>query len=195
MPAIIYALSYKDTGSILSYCMLEKQKLVDKPAVAALLDRLVGDNLLLSLKTSGGDGFKIPKADLVVDELTITDPVERDKFVRAPYNYVLDASDPTKLGDGSPKTLGTALAVDSYKLSSTTTPKPSFLVTLSNPLISTVQGYVLVEGVPPVAGNATSPQSAIKFSLPVGSLTAGQLYAVIFAGRGVAPFFGFQKAA
>jgi hypothetical protein len=190
MPSTIYVLTYKDTGSVVSYCMLEKQKLPDKPAVAALLDRLVGDNLVLSLAASG-IGFKIPKADLVVDELQIDDPAKRDDFARAPYKYILDVADPTKLGDGSTKKLGTPLAVNSYVLDSTTTP-PSFAVTLSNPLGPSVNGYVFVEGMPVVAAHATAPTQKISF--PLAALTAAKLYAVIFVGQGIAPFCDFIKA-
>jgi hypothetical protein len=199
MPIATYVLSYRDTGSILSYCRLEKQTLLNQQAVAALLDHLVGTNLAFSLSTSTG-GFTIPKSDLALDELEINDDKVLAAFIREPFKYVLDLTDPTtKLGDGTTKKLGLPQTPQTFNLFSSNPPPatpahPSNMLAVhfANQLGPPIPAYALLEGQTPVVGILQTPNFDINFSLP--ALNKNQLYALIFVARGIQPFVGFTQA-
>src|SRR5262245_11070913 len=100
-----YAISYRDTGAILSYCQLKNRDLSVKGAVDALLGELVGENLSVSLSKPAGPPIKIPTGRLHLDEVE-ADTATLEKFVRAPHDFVLDLSDPAATpGDGKKKTI------------------------------------------------------------------------------------------
>jgi len=182
MPVAVYALSYKDTGSVLALCSLEKQAVVDQASANALRDRLVGDELAISMSTRG-QPITIAAEDLVLDEVEVADP---RALAGDPYAYQLAAvSDgPSRFGDGTPKQLvqpgnNVTLRLDADGTLTATTANDPQRINL----------YAILEG-----------HSAIQVTLQVQSdvasfrfderLTPNQAYAILFVGERLRTFVG-----
>lgn len=190
MAAKFYALSFEDTGSIVSYCQLQQRDLSKTGAVAALLDELVGDELVLSLSLPGVPPIRIKKTQLALDEVDVADSI-LPAFRRRPQDFVLDLTDASaKPGDGKLKSL----------LESPIIPT-SHVVQIAGKLVVTFQGaapqatrfYAIVDGQPRSPFDVPTPaQPTIEINIPTS--TATTFHTVFLAGRGVQPFFGFLKA-
>ena len=187
MPITTYALSHKDTGSILSYCMLEKQTLPDAAAVSALLDRLVGDKLILSFRTPAGTGFEFAKSDLAVDEITVNSSTQSD-FPTNPFAYVLVLPSATAApGDGTTKTIKLG-GVVTLTLPTTGMLEVDLPAALGPPtmLIGILEGRA--------AQTITLYANASTGTIPLGPVLAGHR-AVVFIGQGLATHVGLLTVA
>jgi len=189
MPVAIYALSYKYTGSILSYCRLEQQSLGTPADIAALHDRLVGDSFVISFATptSPAGAFKIPSDDIAVDEVQANDATLA-KLVQNPYAYVLKLPDDDSLkpGDGKPKPI-----VTPHQLTITMTAAVSLPATpqvfsagiSSQPNVKTPV-YAFFEGRDPVSTTIEVAFTSAAFD-NVLTFTSGTKYAMVTLGRGL----------
>jgi hypothetical protein len=189
MTVVTYAISHKDTGSILSHCMLADQKLTDAASAQALLDRLVGASLVISLNTTGTPSFKFQKADLAVDQIAV-DVTTQGDFYPDPFLYVLSLPDATsRPGDGKVKTItngGTRTLV-------LNTATGGLKVTLPTSLGPTTNMIGAVEGQAPVAIALRTPNAAVEIPLG-GTFSAGHAYAVMFLGQGLKSSIELLKA-
>lgn len=194
MPIALYALSYKDTGSVLAFCSLEQQQVVDPASASALRDDLVGSEaFVLAISTSSriSQPITVPRVDLVLDEVDVDSlsPSRVRALAGDPYAYQLELPDDThSFGDGTPKKLtprgnNVRLRLDTE---GTLTATPA-----NDP--QRINLYAILEG-----------QSALKVTLqvqgdiatfPFGTpLTSGQAYAVLFTGQGLRTFVGLIRA-
>jgi len=180
MPVSIYAISHKDTGSILSYCVLGDQKVTDVASATALRDRLVGDKLVISLRTAASGGFSFLKSDVTVDEITIDESSQSD-FYRDPFAYVLVLPSSSQPGDGKIKTIGPGGPLSKFQLNAAGT----LTVTLPTGLGPPTKLLAVLEGHAPSPITLSAPSSTVDIPLGVSSLTAGHSYAVVFLGQGL----------
>jgi hypothetical protein len=195
MPTTFYALSYKDTGSILSYCMLEKQTFIDQSAVDALRDAIVGDNLVISLSMPGGNPIKIPKSEVSLDEVKV-EQQDLTTFTRQPYTYVLaipnDGS--TKPGDGKLKHI---MIPDDVVIALSEQPsgQPSRLTVSIAPSNSPENRplFALLPGQSPGTGMLATSQQSSAASL-IAKVTKDTVYPVIFIGHNLRTKVGLLKA-
>jgi hypothetical protein len=191
MAAKFYALSYEETGSIVSYCQLQRRDLSKTGAVAALLDELVGDELVLSLSLSGGvPPIKIKKTQLALDEVDVADSV-LPAFRRRPQDFVLDLTDASaKPGDGKLKSiLETPIIPTTYVVQT----GGKLVVTFQGAAPQATRFYAIVDGQARSPYDVPTPaQPTIEITIPTS--TANSFHTVLLAGRGVQPFFGFLKA-
>jgi len=188
MTAVIYAISYQDTGSIVSYCQLAQRDLSPAGAVQVLLDELVADGeLKLSQILPSKPPTKITKTNLRVDEVDV-EAAKLADFVRAPYKFVLDLSDDkAKPGDGKKKTLGTPTSPISYELLAA---QDVFRVTFTLDVAANTKFFAIIDGNElPVTVNV--PTKTVEFPF---NTSANTMHQVFFASRGVKPFFGLKKA-
>lgn len=176
MPVATYAISYKDTGSILSFCVLAKQQLTDAASVAALLDRLVDDKLVISLRI-GATGFSFSKTDLAVDEITINQTTQSD-FSQDPFKYGLVLPDPSsKPGDGKVKTIK-----EGGFRSLTLHTDGKLTLDLGANLGPTTNVYAALEGHAPITHQLTAPAPGVTFDF---ATTIAGAKAVLFLGQGL----------
>ncbi|MGE5186601.1 MAG: hypothetical protein ACM31C_31310 [Acidobacteriota bacterium] len=193
MPSALYTLSYQDTGSILSFCVLEKQTLADAAAVKAFRDQLVGNTFLIRLSTSPtSPGIQIQATDLALDEIDI-EPQLIPAFVRDPNAKVLDLPDSNaiKPGDGKPKQLKAAEELHTFTLDHTTQTlivQATSIRSVKTPLYSFVDGAG-----PAIASIAVSTKDA-SLPLPV-PVQHNHTYPIAFFGRGLKTFIGVKRAA
>lgn len=179
MPVSTYAISHKDTGSILSYCILADQKVTDAAAATALRDRLVGDTLVISFRTTSTGGFSFLKSDLAVDAITVDKNTQGD-FYKNPFAYVLSLSS-SKPGDGQIKTIGPGAPVTTIQLHTS----GKLEVTLPTGLGPTTNLVAVLEGHPPAPIQLNAPNNSVEIPLGPASLSATQAYAYIFLGQGL----------
>jgi len=205
MPRAFYAVSYEQTGLVLSYCELAKQDLSKAGAVAALLDQIVGDNLVLSfsflLSAVSPDAIKIKKSQLNLDEVKVDDSSVAD-FTTTPYKFMLDLSDASaKAGDGTMKKLLDPAQMQlatpilfSGNPPNATDPKTTLSVQFSNDALATTKHYAIIDGQAQHT-NVVGPPPAnpINFSSSV-SLPKNSWHTVVYASRGYQPFFGLLQA-
>ena len=188
MPVAFYALSYKDTGSVLAFCSLEQQTLVDAASVTALRDRLVGPGLSISISTRSGQPLNIAADDLVVDEVDVPDPraIASDPYSR---QILIPSDASTKPGDGKRKQLTQPGSNVSLKLDlqGNLTAKPA------NPPPPPVNMYAILEGHSALPVVLQVPNNTATFPFG-GALTGGSAYAVLFVGQGLHTFVGLMKA-
>ena len=195
MPAAIYAISYQVTGAILSYCQLKQRDLSPKGTVEALREELVGDNLFISLRKPGGSPLKIQRDHLRVDEVDIAS-TDFDTFIRAPSKFVLDLSDAgTTPGDGKKKRAimplapGPTLTLNSEQVTPAID-KDTFVVSRPADFPSETELFVIIDG-QEQSIKVAQPTNTVRFAF---DSTKDVLYSVLFASRGVTPFFGLKKA-
>jgi hypothetical protein len=186
MPVTTYAISHKDTGSILSYCVLGDQKVTDTASSTALRDRLVGDNLVISLSTTPSPGFSFLKSDVVVDEITI-DPATQSDFFQNPFSYVLSIPTGGAPGDGKVKTIGHGGTIVSLVLDTGGT----LTLTLPTGLGPTTKLVGVLEGHAPVPITLNAPAATV--GIPLGAATPTGAVAVMFLGQGLPSSIGMMK--
>jgi hypothetical protein len=191
MPVAIYAISYQDSGAILSFVALEKQSVIDKPSAQALHDRLVGTGLVVSLQTPASQPFKIPASQLFVDEVQ---NVEQVDLADNPFIYVLapPANPSATPGDGTPKQV-TKIANANVDLtlahaSSKLTAAPH------NPSGTKIQMYAILAGHDVASGSQQLPATTAEFDFGGGAITQNAAFPVIFVGQGLSTFVGLLKA-
>lgn len=187
MPVTTYAISHKDTGSILSYCVLGDQKVTDTASATLLRDRLVGDNLVISLNTTSTPSFSFLKSDLVVDEIAIG--TTQTDFLQNPFAYVLSIPPSAQPGDGTVKTIesGGVRALTLNAASGTLT------LTLPAGLGPPTKLVAVLEGHAPVPITLSAPASTVNIPVAGAALTTSAL-AVIFLGQGLQSSVGLMKA-
>lgn len=204
MPAAIYAISYQDTGAILSYCQLEQRDLSAKGAANLLREEILGENLVLTLAQPGGAPIQIAREHLRVDEVdiklpTTPTPMKLEDFLRAPYRFVLDLSDDgTKPGDGTKKTAifppPAAQTLALYSQAVTNPPDPAdkgtFVVHRPADFPSNTEMFVVIDG-QEQSIKVGQPKPDVRFAF---DSTQNQVYSVLFASRNLTPFFGLMKA-
>ena len=188
MAVAIYAISYEDTGVILSYCQLTQRDLSAKGAAQALLDQLVPDKLTVSLSTVGGPAIEIDPSHLHVDEVEITGDFEA--FKRAPYSFMVDLTDPAKKpGDGQKK--NAVILTAPYGTPTLTHGSPGSLqVTFAMPVAADTRLFAIIDG-HEIPATVTVPTPIINFSF---SSAVNTVHSVVFGTRGVQPFVGLMKA-
>jgi len=187
MTATTYAISHKDTGSILSYCVLGDQKVTDTASATSLRDRLVGDKLVVSLNTTSTPGFSFLKSDVVVDEIAIDKTTQSD-FFQNPFAYVLSVPTGGAPGDGKVKTINHGGTIVSLALDVAGT----LTLTLPTGLGPTTKLVGVLEGHAPVPITLNAPNSTV--GIPLGAaLAATHAFAIMFLGQGLPSTIGLMK--
>lgn len=208
MPRAFYAISYQQTGLVLSYCELAKQDLSKSGAVAALLDEIVGDELELSFSfkanAMSADPIKIPKAQLNLDEVNISpkDIPTVDAFTSAPHTFMLDLTGATATaGDGTVKKLldpsiPSSMFVASPTLSSkNATPPNTVHVKFQTAPPDNTLLYAIVDG-HALSLKISVSTTTVEYDFPSlpSDVAPGSWHTVVFASRGYTPCFDLLQA-
>lgn len=191
MPVATYALSYKDTGSILSFCTMEKQKVVDQASANALRDQLVGTSLVIAVRTRSDGPFTIPAADLVVDEIQIADPLQ---LARDPYSFVISvpSGGTATFGDGTPKPV-TQIINPNVTLTLSAANSSLKVVPSSIPGTKTnVYGILAGQGLS--TASIQFPQLFTTLTFSGAALTLNTAYPLLFVGQGFSTTVGLFPA-
>jgi hypothetical protein len=219
MPSALYAISYGQTGLVLSFCELAKQDLSKAGAVKGLLDQIVGTQLqlqfLLPPLPSPPDRINIDKAQLSLDEVNIapadipnvtdfmtacltklqTPPPPPPPPLPVPLLdlLMLDLSDPTaKAGDGTVKKL-----IDPTQLKTATLDVQAGVgLQVTVPAAQFAGGtrlIAIIDGTPQPPFDVPLPLPPPPIVFPFAA-TASSWYKVVFATRGYKPFFGLLQA-
>lgn len=184
-----YAISHATMFKVLAITSFEEKSLADKPAWEQFRKDLIGDKLVVGL---GAQPISIDGAMVAVDKLDVgSDP---RSYYDNPYSYELapDQGTPPSPGEGKVQKLRSVGTTISATLSNAGV----LTITLSappDPLIANV--LVLFEGLAPVSSTINGAGNNVTTTVSVGTVTAGQFYAVIVMAQGAATLATRVKAA
>jgi hypothetical protein len=193
MSSALYAISYRQTGGVVALCSFEQQELPDPPAAAALLGRLVGARLPLSLSTSGAP-LAIPASELACDRVKPPSRQDLDAALAEPYLFRVgleaDAAALPPLGDGKEKALRKAnrYFVSSVALTAEPSASARVQVTLSSQQPDTLAAVLLFEGHDPVTKTSQATVKGVTqlvFALPADvEISPGASYGMVLLMEG-----------
>lgn len=181
MATAVYAISHKDTFSILAVCSLQKQPVSDAKTASALLDRLVGGKMTLSIPTAHAGPISIPASVLIIDEVNI----DANTLALNPYGYQIAPTGTQKPGDGTPKGVSAFSNPTTISLAAngTLTVKPV------NPPGPPIPMYAILEGHQPQSLTLQVPNDHVDFAF-TDTLISKTAYGVVFVGLGVPTLVG-----